>query len=169
MSCLMVVKESLSLHTILPLVNHNFYVKSILDPGSQVISMSKEAYHALSLIYDPQLRLQMQSTNSEVDETLGLAQNIPMLLGEITFYVQFHVIHNPVYNILLGRPFDVLLESIICNYKNEDQTITIHDPNSRRTATVLTFTHSTHLQTCCQAPDFCNSRIWWVIKEMSCL
>ena len=155
----MVIKELLSLHTILPLVNHNFYVKSNFEPGSQVISMSEEACHALSLIYDPQLRLQMQSANSEVDETLGLAQNIPMLLGEITFYIQFHVIHNPMYDILLGRLFDMLLESIICNYKNEDQTITIHDPNSRRTAAVPTFVHSTHLQTCCQAPDFCNSRI----------
>ena len=50
-----------------------------------------------------------------------------MLLGEIMFYIQFHVIRNPMYNILLGRPFDILLESIVHNYKNEDQTITIHD------------------------------------------
>ena len=100
----------------------------------------------------------MQSANSEVDQTLGLAQNVPMLLREITFY-EFHVIRNPMYNILLGRPFDVLLESFVHNYKNEDQTITIHDPNSWRTATVPTFTHSTHLRTCCQALDFCNLRI----------
>ena len=53
----------------------------------------------------------MQSANSEVDQTLGLTQNVPLLLREITFYVQFHVIHNPMYNILLGRPFDVLLVS----------------------------------------------------------
>ena len=60
----------------------------------------------------------MQSVNSEVDQTLGLTQNVPMLLREITFYVQFHVIHNPMYNILLGRPFDVLLESIVHNYSS---------------------------------------------------
>ena len=72
-SCLTVAKESLSLCTILPLVNHNLYVESILDPGSQVISMSKEACHALGLIYDPQLRLCMQPANGEVDKTLGLA------------------------------------------------------------------------------------------------
>ena len=82
-----------------------------------------------------------------------------MLLGEITFYVQFHVIRNPVYDILLGRLFEVLLESIVCNYKNEDQTITIHDPNSRRTATIPTFACSTHLRTCHQALDFCDLRI----------
>ena len=138
-SCLTVAKELSSLCTILPLVNHNLYVESIIDPGSQVISMSKEACHMLGLIYDPWLRLQVQSTNGKVDEMLGLAQNVSMLFGEIMFCVQFHIIHNPMYNILLGRPFDILLESIIHNYKNEDQTITIHDPNSRRTATILTF------------------------------
>ena len=143
-SCLMATKESSSLHTVLPLVNHNLYVESILNPGSQVISMSEEACHVLGLIYDPQLRLHMQSVNSEADETLGLAQNVPMLLGEIMFYVQFHIIRNPMYDILLGRPFDVLLGSIVHNYKNEDQTITIHDPNSGRTTTVPTFVCSTH-------------------------
>ena len=71
-SCLTVAKESLLLCTILPLVNHNLYVESILDPGSQVISMSEEACHALGLIYDPWLRLCMQSANGKVDETLGL-------------------------------------------------------------------------------------------------
>ena len=49
LSCLTVAKGLLSLCTILPLVNHNLYI----DPGSQVISMSKEAYHVLGLIYDP--------------------------------------------------------------------------------------------------------------------
>ena len=101
----------------------------------------------------------MQSANGKVDETLGLMRNVPMLLGEIMFYVQFHVIRNPAYDILLGRPFDVLLESIVRNYKNEDQTITIHDPNSGRTATVPTFARGTHPHTSCQAPDFCDLRI----------
>ena len=32
--CLTVAKESSALQTILPLINHNQYVKSILDPGS---------------------------------------------------------------------------------------------------------------------------------------
>ena len=73
--CLTVAKESSALRTILPLVNHNQYVESVLDPGSQVIAMSEAACHALALIYDPRIRLRMQSANREVDETLGLAQN----------------------------------------------------------------------------------------------
>ena len=143
----------------MPLINHNQYVESVLDPGSQVIAMSEAACHALALIYNPCICLCMQSANCEVDETLGLARNVPILIGDIMLYVQFHIIRNPAYDVLLGRPFDILVKSIVWNYSNEDQTITIHDPNSRRIATVPTFPRGTHLRTAHPAPDFCDSRI----------
>ena len=101
----------------------------------------------------------MQSANREVDETLGLARNVLILVGDIMLYVQFHIVRNLAYNVLLDRPFNILVESIIQNYSNEDQTITIHDPNSGRIATVPTFPHGTHPQTAHPSPDFCDSRI----------
>ena len=101
--------------------------------------MSEAVCHALALIYDPCICLHMQSANCEVDKTLGLAHNVLILVRDITLYVQFHIIHNPAYDILLGQPFDILVESIVQNYSNEDQMITIHDPNSRRIAMVPTF------------------------------
>ena len=121
--------------------------------------MSEAICHTLGLSYDPCVRLPMQSANGEVDETLGLLRNVPIRVGEITFYVQIHVCHKPAYDILLGRPFDTLLESIVCNFSNEDQTITIHDPNSGKTATVPTFARGTHLHIVRPSPDFCESRI----------
>ena len=143
--CLTIAKESSALHTILLLINHNQYAESVLDPGSQVIAMSEAVCHALALIYNPRIRLCMQSANREVGETLGLACNILILVGDIMLYVQFHIVRNPAYNVLLGRPFDILVESIVRNYSNEDQTITIHDLNSGRIVTVPTFLCSTHL------------------------
>ena len=79
----------------------------------------------------------MQLANREVDKTLGLTRNVPILVGDITLYVQFHIVRNPACDVLLGQPFDILVESIVWNYSNEDQTITIHDPNSGRIATVI--------------------------------
>ena len=38
---------------------------------------------------------------------------------------------------LLGCPFNVLTQSVVQNFTNETQTITIVDPNSRRLAMVL--------------------------------
>ena len=142
--CLTVAKESSALRTILLLINHNQYVESVLDPGLQVIAMLEVACHALALIYDPRIHLRMQSANCEVDETLGLAQNVPILVGDITLYIQFHIVQNLAYDVLLGRPFDILVKSIVRNYSNEDQMITIHDPNSGRIATVPTFPCGTH-------------------------
>ena len=157
--CLTIAKESSALRTILPLINHNQFIESVLNPGSQVIAMSEAACHALALIYDPRIRLRMQLANHEVDKTLGLTRNVLILVGDITLYIQFHIVQNPAYNVLLGQPFDILVESIIRNYSNEDQTIMIHDPNSGRIAMVPTFPRGTHLRTTRPSPDFCDLRI----------
>jgi len=135
---LVVAKESSALRSIFPLVDHRQHVESIIDPGSQIIAMAEAVCMDLGLIYDPTIILNMQSANGEVDKSLGLARNVPMRIGEITLYVQIHVIRSPAYDILLGRPFDILTESIVRNFANEDQTITIRDPNSGQCATVPT-------------------------------
>ena len=101
--------------------------------------MSEDVCHALGLPYNPDIRLNMQSANGDIDKTLGLARNVPFLVGEVTVYLQVHVVREPAYDILLGRPFDVLTRSIVKNFANEDQTLTIHDPNTGKNATIPTF------------------------------
>ncbi|KAJ3499308.1 hypothetical protein NLJ89_g10112 [Agrocybe chaxingu] len=135
---LIVAKESAALRSILPLVDNNQHVECILDPGCQIIAMSEEVCHALALIYDPTITIRMQSANRTIDHSLGLARNVPFLIGNVTVYMQVHVIRAPAYDILFGRPFDVLTESVVRNYSNEDQTITIHDPNTGQQATIPT-------------------------------
>jgi hypothetical protein len=135
---LIVAKESSALRSIFPLVDHQQQVESIIDPGSQIIAMAEAVCMELGLIYDPAIVLNMQSANGEVDRSLGLARNVPMQIGDITLYVQIHIIRNPAYDILLGRPFDILTESVVRNFANEDQTLTIRDPNSGLRATVPT-------------------------------
>ena len=158
-NCLTIAKESSALCTILLLINHNQYIELVLNPGSQVITMLEAVCHVLALIYNTCIHLCMQLSNHEVDETLGLTRNVLILVGDITLYIQFDIICNPAYDILLGRPFDILVESIVQNYSNEDQTIMIHDPNSSRITTVPTFPCGTHLCTAHPSPDFCDSRI----------
>jgi hypothetical protein len=140
---LIVAKESSALRSILPLVDNHLRVESIMDPGCQIIAMSEEVCHALGLAYDPDVVLNMQSANGEVDKSLGLARNVPFKIGDVTVYLQVHVIRSPAYDILLGRPFDVLTESVVRNFANEEQTITIRDPNSGANATVPTYAQGT--------------------------
>ena len=100
----MVTKESSVPCTIFPLINHNQYIESVLDPSSQVITMLEAACHTPALICDPCIHLHMQLENHEVDEVdemLGLAHNMPILIRDIMLYMQFHVICNLAYDILI--------------------------------------------------------------------
>ncbi|KAH7917333.1 hypothetical protein BV22DRAFT_1026569, partial [Leucogyrophana mollusca] len=139
-----VAKESSALRAIMPLVDRQCHVECIIDPGLQIIAMSEEVCHKLGLEYDLRIRLQMQSANGEVDESLGLARNVPFRIGGISLYLQVHIIRKPAYDILLGRPFDVLTASTVNNYENETQTITIRDPNTDKVTTVPTVARGSH-------------------------
>jgi len=70
---LTVAKESHSLRSIMMLVDTKDIVEAVVDPGSQIIAMSDAICHDLGLAYDPSIRLNMQSANSTVDKSLGLA------------------------------------------------------------------------------------------------
>ena len=111
--------------------------------------MSEEICNALTLHYDPTIRLHMMSANGGIDQSLGLTWNVPFLVEDIMLYLQIHVLRAPAYDILLGRPFDVLTQSVVRNYANENQTVTIKDPNTSRKATVPTILHgSFHFADC---------------------
>ncbi|KNZ74847.1 hypothetical protein J132_06069 [Termitomyces sp. J132] len=123
------------------LINNKEEVECIHDSGSQIISMSAEIASDIGLAYDPNIVLNMQSANGTMDQLLGLAQNIPCTIGDITVYLQIHVLRSPAYNILLGRPFDVLTQSMVNTLSNVETTITITDPNTGQRRTIPTFPH----------------------------
>src|ERR1700678_4117436 len=104
--------------------------------------------HQLDLAYDPSIILNMVSANGNINQSLGLARNVPFQVGSITFYLQVHIIQSPAYDVLLGRPFDILTESIVRNFNNQDQTITISDPNTGRRVTVPTLNRNTKSKHC---------------------
>ena len=139
-----VAAESNTLHTILPIVDGQERIESILDPRCQVVAMSEEVCNALAIVYNPSVTLSMVSTNGGVDQSLGLARNIAFLVGDMMLYLQVHILCSPAYNILLGRPFDILTQSVVCNYCKENQTITICNPNTTKSVTVPTIACSTH-------------------------
>ncbi len=139
-----VVAKSNSLRTILPVVDNQEKVEAILNPGCQIVTMSEEVCNALALPYDPTIQLNMVSVNGRVNQSLGLAWNVPFLVGKITLYLQVHILRSPAYDILLGHPFDILTQSVVCNYHNENQTITILDPNTGKKATIPTIQHGSY-------------------------
>ncbi|KAF7293722.1 hypothetical protein MIND_01152400 [Mycena indigotica] len=135
---LVVSAKTTAIRCVLPVVDNHEAIESIVDPGSQIIAMSEEVCHRLGLQYDPNIVLQMQSANGAVTPSLGVARNVPFRFKDIVLYLQVHIVRNPAYDILLGRPFDTLTRSVIHNYANDNQTITIHCPNTDRAATIPT-------------------------------
>jgi len=141
---LIIAKESSAVRSIFAVIDNTEKKECILDPGCQIVAMSEDTCHELSLVYDPAIKLNMQSANGNTDWSLGLARNVPFTIGSITLYMQVHIIGSPAYDILLGRPFDILTESIVRNFANEDQTVTITDPNTGQRYTIPTFPRGRH-------------------------
>ncbi|KAG5348732.1 hypothetical protein C0989_008585 [Termitomyces sp. Mn162] len=98
---LTVAKESQSLRTVMMLIDNKEEVECIHDSGSQIISMSAEIASDIGLSYDPNIVLNMQSANGTMDRSLGLARNVPCTIGDVTVYLQIHVLRSPTYDIIL--------------------------------------------------------------------
>jgi hypothetical protein len=97
-----VAQESHALRSIMMVIDNREEVEGIIDPGSQIIAMSEAVCHDIGLAYDPFVKLNMQSPNGEVDQSLGLSRNVPCKINTITLYLQIHIIQSPAYDILLG-------------------------------------------------------------------
>lgn len=134
-----VARESQGLRTVYPVINKALEEEAVLDGGSQIVSMAKEVALKNGLAWDPDIVIHMQSANKQVEKTLGLARNVPFVFKDITLYLQVHVVNEPAYRVLLGRPFDSLTESVVQNDRDGGQVITITDPNTGRRTTLPTF------------------------------
>jgi hypothetical protein len=87
-----VAQESHALWSITMVIDNREEVEGIIDLGSQIIAMSEAVCHDIGLAYDPSIKLNMQSANSEVDQSLGLFRNVPCKINTITLYLQIHII-----------------------------------------------------------------------------
>ena len=89
---IVVATESSSLKALHPIINGNGTEKALLDGGSQIVSMAKDVAVRLKVPWNPEIVIHMQSANRQLEKTLGLAQNVPFLFGDITVYLQVHII-----------------------------------------------------------------------------
>ncbi|KAG6887349.1 hypothetical protein C0992_012759 [Termitomyces sp. T32_za158] len=99
---LTVAQDSQAIKSIMLTVDNKSEVEAIVDSRSQIISMSADITNKLGIIYDPTIHLNMQSANGTVDKSLGLAKNVECTIGDLTFYLQIHILHSPAYDILLS-------------------------------------------------------------------
>jgi hypothetical protein len=136
---IVVAKDSEALRTVWPVVNGEDKEECIVDWGSQIVAMATDVAVSLGISWDPDRRINMQSANGQVELSAGLARNVAFKFGEITVYLQVHIINRPAYRILLGRPFEVLTKTITESSPDGNQVLTITDPNTGSRVVVPTF------------------------------
>ena len=134
-----VARDSAPLRVTFPNINYQGRVESVLDSGSQIVSMALDMAKEIGLIWDPKIQIFMQSANRTMERSVGLARNVPFQWGQLMVYLQVHIIKGPAYKVLLGRPFDALTKSQIDNQEDGGQVITLTDPNSGKVFAVPTF------------------------------
>lgn len=138
-----VAGDSEALRVLYPLIHGVAEYEAICDGGSQIVSMSQATAIELGLGWDPDICIYMQSANGQVEKSVGLSKNVAFKFGDVTLHLQVHIIKNPAYKVLLGRPFEVLTGSTIQNSIDGSQLITLTDPNTQKRHVVPTFARGT--------------------------
>ena len=137
---ILVARESEGLRVVFPKINHSDEtVEAVLDSGSQIISMDHMVAMGLGLSWDPDIVIHMQSANGSLKPTKGMARNVPFVFGDLTVYLQVHVVESAPYQVLLGRPFDVNTQSVIKNFEDGGQELTLTDLNNGHKCTIGTY------------------------------
>ncbi|KNZ82104.1 hypothetical protein J132_08287 [Termitomyces sp. J132] len=137
-----VARDLQVVRSLYPSVHDQAKMEAILDSGSQIVCMALDNALSLGLTCDPDIRLHMESANQQVNESLGMAKNVPFKFAEgFTIYLQVHIFEKPAYTVLLRRPFDTAKESNVQNLKDGSAiiTITIRDPDTGKRTALPTF------------------------------
>lgn len=135
--------ESEDLKTIWPHIAGAGRHECLLDEGSQIVSMSKSKALELGISWDPEKRLPMTSANNTTEYTDGIASNVPFTFGNITLYLQVHILQRSATDILLGRPFKRIARCNTQDNPDGSVVITITDPSSGKQTSMATFSQGT--------------------------
>jgi hypothetical protein len=136
---LVVGKTSEPLRAIYATVNRVGQEECLMDNGSMIVSMARETAIQFGLTWDPTICIEMESASNHVEKTLGLARNVRFSIGGVNVYLQVHILADPPYKILLGRPFDTFTSSVHRTKTDGTSEVVITDPNTKLVANVPTY------------------------------
>lgn len=136
---LVVAEASEPLRAIYMTINRIGQEECLYDPGSMIVSMGRETAVQLGLTWDPSLRINMESASNHIEKTLGLARNVRFFVGGINVYLQVHILENPPYRVLLGRPFERFTACNSSTKVDGSSDLTLTDPNSKKVVNVPTY------------------------------
>ncbi|KZT53331.1 hypothetical protein CALCODRAFT_404596, partial [Calocera cornea HHB12733] len=110
----------------------------VLDSGSGIVSISRATCEEIGAAMDPHVKARMESANGSVDELIGVIHNLPVTIDDMVFYVQAYVLDNPPFDVLLGRPFQVLSSCKTTDFADGSQMVELTCPNTSMTRQIYT-------------------------------
>ena len=131
-------------------------VRGILDSGSEIVAMLKWIWEELRLPIRFDHTMNMSSTNTSIDTTLGVLENLVVNFGTGEVMVQVQILTHTNFDLLLGRPFHCLISANTEDFPDGSQTITLHDPNTGKQFALPTCPWSEGCLHCCEKTQ-CNS------------
>lgn len=135
----LVALKSVPLRSVYMTVNRLGIDECLMDNGSMIASMGKDTAIKFGLTWDPSLCFNMESASGHLESTLGLARNVQFSIAGINVFLQVHILENPPYKILLGRPFEAFTTCVARTGIDGSTELTLTDPNSKKVAIVPTY------------------------------
>jgi hypothetical protein len=89
--------------------NKTFNAEAVLDNGSSIVAMRRDAWELLSVPVQSDMTIDMESSHGTIERTVGVISNLPVRFGNITVYLQVHVTDHLPCEILLRLPVPKLL------------------------------------------------------------
>ena len=100
--------------------------------------------------------MNMSSTNTSIDTTLGVLENLVVNFSTGKVMVQVQILAHTNFDLLLGRPFHCLMSANTEDFPDGSQTITLRDPNTGKQCVLPTHLWSEGCPHCHEKTQ-CNS------------
>ena len=113
-------------------------VEATVDCASSIVAVNKETWEKSGLSCSPQQAIRMRSAQNTIAMTRGMLEDMPVRIGNSTFYLQVQVSLNLPCPMLLGLPFFKLSAAHLTFHPDGDAELLLQDPNTRAILAVPT-------------------------------
>lgn len=135
--------DSVALHTI-PISIDGHQIDAIVDSGATICCISEDLWLSLGAPIYTERATKMRDANGGSAGTLGAMTQVPVMVGGIIFYLNFHVVANAPFDCILGTPFCCVASLKSIWQPNSKLLFELTDLNGERQTILIPATPSKH-------------------------
>lgn len=124
--------DLMPIHVIPAIINDRISIDCILDTGSVVCVMSEDIWLKLGATLNPNGAITLETATADQSGTQGQVRDASLRIGDTEVLLQFQVMKDAAFDVLLGQPFFAVTECETKVFANGEQHITISSPQARQ-------------------------------------